>query len=164
MTPASEAIAMSHSLSPPRQNHILSQCEWTPEGRVRLLCTHANAHLIRYAGVTQPRVMETYIIPVKRDRCGFLVVDLFPADDSPPASPLEDFEHFLAEFRAARLFELTVAGRVIRISATAYDSGVPARATDHELIEAAFQFCTTDKLAQCEIAAAPEPARNHAAA
>lgn len=140
MTPAAETAAMSYSLSPPRQNHLLSQGTWTPEGCVRIVCTHATAALLRYAGVTHPRVMDSYDVSVKRDTSGFLVVDLFPAEAQKPLLP------------ATRLFQLIHEGKRIHISITAYDAiGHPIPASDHQIVETAWSLATTDAIRQAEL-------------
>lgn len=140
MTPAAEIAAMSYSLSPPRQNHLLSQGTWTAGGRIKILCTHATTALLRYAGVTHPRVMDHYHIPVKRDTSGFLVVDLFPTDTPKPLVP------------AARIFQLIHQGTRLHVTVTAYDAiGHPIPANDHQIAEAAWYLSTTDAITTCEL-------------
>lgn len=75
MTPQLEAIVMSHQLTPAKQNSILSQCQWTPNGKVRVQCSHHTMGVLQLAGVMHPRPLEYYDVAVKRDRAGFLTVD-----------------------------------------------------------------------------------------
>lgn len=75
MNHESETVAMSHALTPARQNEILSHWNWTPEGKVRVQCTKRTQALLVFAGIVSPRVLEYYDVPVRRDKSGFLVVD-----------------------------------------------------------------------------------------
>jgi len=75
MNSTAEQITMSHKLTPAKQNDILSRAFWTPDGRVRLQCTHRTEPLLRAAGVSHPRPLETYPVSVRRDSSGFLVID-----------------------------------------------------------------------------------------
>jgi hypothetical protein len=75
MTPTAETMTNHHKLTPARQNEILSQCQWTPEGKVRVTCSHRTEPLLRVAGVSHPRPLAHYSLNVRRDRSGFLVID-----------------------------------------------------------------------------------------
>ena len=77
MNATEEKIIMSHRLSHARQNEILSKCSWEADGmRVRVVCTHRTEPILRLAGIAKPRACETYMVPVKRDKSAFLIVDL----------------------------------------------------------------------------------------
>ncbi|MEO5712592.1 MAG: hypothetical protein ABIT37_03815 [Luteolibacter sp.] len=66
---------MSHKLTPARQNAILSHCNWTGQSSVRVQSTLKTEPLLRSAGVSHPRALEWYPVPVRRDNSGFLVID-----------------------------------------------------------------------------------------
>lgn len=75
MNAEAEQQAMSHKLTAARQNALLSHCAWIDSSCVRMQATLKTEPILRYAGVSHPRVLEWYSVPVKRDNSGFLVID-----------------------------------------------------------------------------------------
>jgi hypothetical protein len=92
MNATAEQTIMSHKLTPARQNEIFSRCQWSPDGsRVRVSSTHRTDPLLRAAGVSHPRPLQTYLVKVRRDTSGFLVID---HDNHPPQSESDDADLF----------------------------------------------------------------------
>lgn len=75
MNSSTEDIVMKHVLTPAKQNAMLSTCEWVGDSKVRVVCTHRTEPLLRAAGLHSVRPMESYVVPVLRDKSGFLVLD-----------------------------------------------------------------------------------------
>ena len=70
-------------LSPYAQNAILSRCQWTSEGKVKVMCTHHTEKLLRASGIPNPRPFVVYDVAVHR--ANFLLV-LGPPANAPAPS------------------------------------------------------------------------------
>lgn len=82
---------MNKMLSHAQQSAILSHYPYAAGGeKVRVPCTHRTKPLLSLAGIREPRTLETYSVPVKRDGKGFLVVDTEAAGKRAPVSDSDD--------------------------------------------------------------------------
>ena len=145
---------MTKFLSVTKMHEILSQCEWTPGGKLRVLCTHKTQELIEQSGVYEPRALTYYEVDVRRDEEGFLVLNPFHkrpvslrtvpddslfagASDAPaalpaalPAAPTEVAEELdlLTMIARMRTFEIAVdCHRRIRVEVVALeDESLPS--------------------------------------
>lgn len=78
-------------LSHAQQSAILNHYPYAADGvKVRVPCTHRTKPLLSLAGIRDPRTLETYSVPVKKDPKGFLIVDTETTEKRPPVSDSDD--------------------------------------------------------------------------
>lgn len=65
---------MSKPLSAAAVSAILSHGKWQGSDKIRLTCTHRTEPVLRKAGVLDPKPLEEYDVPVKREG-GLIVID-----------------------------------------------------------------------------------------
>lgn len=70
---------MSKPLTAAAQSAILSQFPWLANGKVRVTCTHRTEHLLKKAGIGDPKALEYYDLSVRRDESGFLTLNPYCA-------------------------------------------------------------------------------------
>jgi hypothetical protein len=84
-----ETMSKKQLLSPATVSSILSHGTWQGSDKVRIVSTLRNDPVLRKAGVHDPRPLESYDVPVKRDARGLLVID-HDAHTPPPVAASDD--------------------------------------------------------------------------